>query len=303
MKKINYWINGKNVVGNDYFQIINLVIGDVLVEVVFGGEVEVNQVVVVVKEVFLKWVNLLMKECVCLMCCFGDLIDQYVLEIVVMEIVDIGLFIYQIKNVLILCVLYNFEFFVEVCQQMNGKIYLVDDKMFNYMLVQFVGVCVLVLLWNVLFMIVIWKVVLCLVLGNIVVFKMFELLLLIVDRLGELVLEVGILVGVLNVVQGYGVMVGDVLVCYYDVCVVLFIGGIVIGCNIMKNVGLKKYLMELGGKLLVLIFEDVDIECVLDVVLFIIFLINGECCIVGLCIFIQQSIYFEFVKCFVECVN
>lgn len=30
MKKINHWINGKNVAGNDYFQTTNPATGDVL---------------------------------------------------------------------------------------------------------------------------------------------------------------------------------------------------------------------------------------------------------------------------------
>ena len=47
---------------------------------------------------------------------------------------------------------HNFEFFAEVCQQMNGKTYPVDDKMLNYTLVQPVGVCALVSPWNVPFM-------------------------------------------------------------------------------------------------------------------------------------------------------
>ncbi|SUF96228.1 5-carboxymethyl-2-hydroxymuconate semialdehyde dehydrogenase [Salmonella enterica] len=43
MKKINHWINGKNVAGNDYFQTTNPATGDVLAEVASGGEAEVNQ--------------------------------------------------------------------------------------------------------------------------------------------------------------------------------------------------------------------------------------------------------------------
>lgn len=71
----------------------------------------------------------------------------------------------------------------------------------------------------------------------------------------------------------------------------------------MKNAGLKKYSMELGGKSPVLIFEDADIERALDAALFTIFSINGERCTAGSRIFIQQSIYPEFVKRFAERAN
>ncbi len=49
-----------------------------------------------------------------------------------METADTGLPIHQTKNVLIPRASHNFEFFAEVCQQMNGKTYPVDDKMLNY---------------------------------------------------------------------------------------------------------------------------------------------------------------------------
>ncbi|MJL71483.1 hypothetical protein DNI12_23790 [Salmonella enterica subsp. enterica] len=144
MKKINHWINGKNVAGNDYFQTTNPATGDVLAEVASGGEAEVNQAVAAAKEAFPKWANLPMKERARLMRRLGDLIDQNVPEIAAMETADTGLPIHQTKNVLIPRASHNFEFFAEVCQQMNGKTYPVDDKMLNYTLVQPVGVCALI---------------------------------------------------------------------------------------------------------------------------------------------------------------
>ncbi len=107
----------------------------------------------------------------------------------------------------------------------------------------------------------------------------------------------------LNVVQGYGATAGDALVRHHDVRAVSFTGGTATGRNIMKNAGLKKYSMELGGKSPVLIFEDADIERALDAALFTIFSINGERCTAGSRIFIQQSIYPEFVKRFAERAN
>ncbi len=121
--------------------------------------------------------------------------------------------------------------------------------------------------------------------------------------MGELALEAGIPAGVLNVVQGYGATAGDALVRHHDVRAVSFTGGTATGRNIMKNAGLKKYSMELGGKSPVLIFEDADIERALDAALFTIFSINGERCTAGSRIFIQQSIYPEFVKRFAERAN
>lgn len=287
MKKVNHWINGKNVAGNDYFQTTNPATGEVLADVASGGEAEINQAVAAAKEAFPKWANLPMKERARLMRRLGDLIDQNVPEIAAMETADTGLPIHQTKNVLIPRASHNFEFFAEVCQQMNGKTYPVDDKMLNYTLVQPVGVCALVSPWNVPFMTATWKVAPCLALGNTAVLKMSELSPLTADSLGELALEADIPAGVLNVVQGYGATAGDALVRHHDVRAVSFTGGTATGRNIMKNAGLKKYSMELGGKSPVLIFEDADIERALDAALFTIFSINGERCTAGSRVFIS----------------
>ena len=76
MKKINHWINGKNVAGSEYFHTTNPASGEVLAEVASGGEAEIHQAVAAAKEAFPKWANMPMKERARLMRRLGDLIDQ-----------------------------------------------------------------------------------------------------------------------------------------------------------------------------------------------------------------------------------
>ncbi|MCQ4095860.1 5-carboxymethyl-2-hydroxymuconate semialdehyde dehydrogenase (plasmid) [Erwinia persicina] len=303
MKKINHWIDGKNISSSDYFTTSNPATGEVLAEVASGGEREVALAVDAARTAFPKWANTPMKERARLMRRLGELIDRDVPHIAALETADTGLPIHQTKNVLIPRASHNFEFFAEICQQMNGRTYPVDDRMLNYTLIQPVGVCALVSPWNVPFMTATWKVAPCLALGNTAILKMSELSPLTADRLGALAREAGIPAGVLNVVQGYGATAGDALVRHHDVRAVSFTGGTTTGRNIMKNAGLKKYSMELGGKSPVLIFEDADIDRAMDAALFTIFSINGERCTAGSRIFIQQSIYPAFVQRFAERAN
>lgn len=296
MMKVNHWINGENVGSKEYFDDINPATGEVIAEVASGGAEEIDRAVAAAKEAFPKWANTPMKERARLMRKLGELIDQNVAKIAELETMDTGLPIHQTKNVLIPRASHNFEFFAEVCQQMNGKTYPVDDKMMNYTLLQPVGVCALVSPWNVPFMTGTWKTAPCLALGNTAVLKMSELSPLTADFLGQLVNEAGIPKGVFNIVQGYGATAGDALVRHKDVRAVSFTGGTKTGRAIMQNAGIKKYSMELGGKSPVLIFEDADWERALDAALFTIFSINGERCTAGSRIFIQRSIYDKFVS-------
>ena len=297
---IKHWIDGREVDSPDRFETFNPATGEVLAEVAAGGEAEIAAAVAAAKEAFPKWAGTPAKERAKLMRKLAELIERNVPEIAQLETDDTGLPISQTSKQLIPRAAENFNFFAEVCVQMNGRTYPVDDQMLNYTLYQPVGVCALVSPWNVPFMTATWKTAPCLALGNTAVLKMSELSPLSADQLGRLALEAGIPRGVLNVVQGYGATAGDALVRHPDVRAVSFTGGTATGKRIIERAGLKKFSMELGGKSPVLIFDDADLERALDAALFTIFSINGERCTAGSRIFIQETIYDAFVQRFAE---
>ncbi|WP_175917888.1 5-carboxymethyl-2-hydroxymuconate semialdehyde dehydrogenase [Burkholderia pyrrocinia] len=293
---IKHWIDGREVESRETFTTLNPATGDVITDVASAGEAEVDAAVRAAKEAFPKWASTPAKERAKLMRKLGELIEKNVPMLAALETQDTGLPIAQTSKQLIPRASENFNFFAEVCVQMNGRTYPVDDQMLNYTLYQPVGVCALVSPWNVPFMTATWKTAPCLALGNTAVLKMSELSPLTADQLGRLALEAGIPPGVLNVVQGYGATAGDALVRHPDVRAVSFTGGTVTGKRIMERAGLKKYSMELGGKSPVLIFDDADFDRALDASLFTIFSINGERCTAGSRIFVQRTIYDRFVQ-------
>lgn len=293
---IKHWIDGKEVASNETFTNYNPATSQAIGEVASGGQKEIDMAVAAAKKAFPQWSKTPAKERARLMRNLGELIDQNVAKIAELETLDTGLPIHQTQNVLIPRASHNFNFFAEMCTRMNGHTYPVDDQMLNYTLHQPVGVCALVSPWNVPFMTATWKTAPCLALGNTAVLKMSELSPLTANELGRLALEAGIPEGVFNVVQGYGATAGDALVKHPDIRAISFTGGTATGRRIMANAGLKKYSMELGGKSPVIIFEDADLERALDAALFTIFSLNGERCTAGSRIFIQESVYDEFVQ-------
>ena len=297
---IKHWINGREVESPETFDNINPATGEVIGPVASGTEKDVNEAVAAAKAAFPGWANTPAKERARLMRRLGELIDENVPRLAELETLDTGLPIHQTKNVLIPRASHNFNFFAEVCTRMNGHTYPVDDQMLNYTLYQPVGVCALVSPWNVPFMTATWKTAPCLALGNTAVLKMSELSPMTAAELGKLTKEAGIPDGVFNVIQGYGSTAGDALVRHPDVRAVSFTGGTATGRKIVQNGGMKKYSMELGGKSPVLVFEDADLDRALDAALFTIFSLNGERCTAGSRIFIQESVYDEFVKKFAE---
>ncbi len=299
MQQIHHLIDGKSVAGKDYFETVNPATQEVLAEVAQGGEAEVQAAVAAAKAAFPKWAALPAPQRAKLIRKLGDLIAAHVPELARTETNDTGQVIVQTGKQLVPRAADNFYYFAEMCTRVDGHTYPTETHL-NYTLFHPVGVCALVSPWNVPFMTATWKVAPCLAFGNTAVLKMSELSPMTADRLGQLALEAGIPPGVLNLVHGYGKEAGEPLVRHPDVRAISFTGSTATGNSIVKEAGLKKFSMELGGKSPFVIFDDANLERALDAAVFMIFSNNGERCTAGSRILVQQSIYADFARKFVE---
>src|SRR6185503_11859005 len=113
----------------------------------------------------------------------------------------------------------------------------------------------------------------------------------------ELFLEAGFPEGVLNVVTGYGETAGAALANHNDVDKITFTGSTEVGRLLVKaSAGnLKKVSLELGGKSPNIVFADADLEAALKGVFMGIFFCQGEICSAGSRLFVEATIYDEFV--------
>ena len=296
--KIDHLINGKSGAGRDYFETVNPATQEVLAEVAGGGEAEVNAAVQAAKDAFPAWAAMPAPQRAKLMRRLGELIAAHVPEISRTETNDTGQVISQTGKQLVPRAADNFTYFAEMCVRVDGHTYPTETHL-NYTLFHPVGVCALISPWNVPFMTATWKVAPALAFGNTAVLKMSELSPMTAARLGELALEAGIPAGVLNIVHGYGKEAGEPLVRHPDVRAISFTGSTATGNRIVKEAGLKKFSMELGGKSPFVIFDDANFERALDAAVFMIFSNNGERCTAGSRILVQKSIYAKFVERFV----
>ncbi|MBK0391453.1 5-carboxymethyl-2-hydroxymuconate semialdehyde dehydrogenase [Ramlibacter algicola] len=297
--RIDHLIGGKTVRGSDYFETVNPATQEVLAEVASGGEREVAAAVAAAKAAFPTWAALPAPQRAKLIRKLGELIAMHVPEIARTETNDTGQVIAQTGKQLVPRAADNFHYFAEMCVRVDGHTYPTDTHL-NYTLFHPVGVCALISPWNVPFMTATWKVAPCLAFGNTAVLKMSELSPLTAARLGELALEAGIPPGVLNLVHGYGRQAGEPLVRHPDVRAISFTGSTATGNRIVKEAGLKKFSMELGGKSPFVVFDDADMDRALDAAVFMIFSNNGERCTAGSRILVQKSVYADFARKFAE---
>jgi phenylacetaldehyde dehydrogenase len=138
--------------------------------------------------------------------------------------------------------------------------------------------------------------------GNTVVLKPAEQTPLSALRLAEMVAEVGFPPGVVNVVTGLGPTAGAALARHEDVDKVTFTGENATGQKILEasKGNMKRVSLELGGKSPSVVFADADLDAALEGTHGAVFFNQGQCCIAGARVFVQEPAYDEFVERLVE---
>lgn len=229
--------------------------------------------------------------------------EQYQEELVIIEVLDVGVVYMLVLKIYVGMFIQIFCYFVGWCDKIQGFIIFINQVRFNCNLIlirkEFVGVCGIIIFWNYFLMMLFWKIVVCLVVGNIVVIKFVQVILFIVLKFVELILKVGIFKGVVNVFLGFGFLIGQRFLDYFDVRKIGFIGFIEVGKYIMKSCvisNVKKVFLELGGKLFFIIFVDCDFNKVVQMGMSFVFFNKGENCIVVGWLFVEDFIYDEFVQ-------
>ncbi|TXH68330.1 MAG: aldehyde dehydrogenase [Thiothrix sp.] len=134
--------------------------------------------------------------------------------------------------------------------------------------------------------------------GNAVVVKPADATPLLALELGKLFEQAGLPKGLLSILPGRGSVVGDAIVRHPLVKKVSFTGGTVTGRK-LAHIAAEKLMpisLELGGKSPTIVFDDCDLEHALQGVLYGIFSSAGQACIAGARLFVQATLYDQFVS-------
>jgi aldehyde dehydrogenase (NAD+) len=185
--------------------------------------------------------------------------------------------------------------------KVNGSILNTGSTHFNYTLREPVGVCGQIIPWNFPLLMWSWKIGPALATGNTVVLKPAESTPLSALYVSKLVNEAGIPNGVVNIVPGFGKIVGHAISTHQKIKKVAFTGSTATGRTIMKAAAesnLKKVTLELGGKSPNVIFNDADLSKTVQHLITGIFFNSGEVCCAGSRVYVQEDIYDELLAAF-----
>lgn len=172
----------------------------------------------------------------------------------------------------------------------------------NYTLRRPVGPCALITPWNLPLYLLTWKTAPALAMGNTVVAKPSEFTPRTATLLAEVMAEVGLPDGVFNLVHGLGAEAGAPLTAHPRIAAVSFTGGTATGRLVAAAAApaFKKLSLELGGKNATVIFADADLDAAIAGATRAGFANQGEICLCGSRVLVQESVYDRVVEGMIE---
>ena len=304
MKKLLNYINGELLEPNskEYIENESPVDGQVFSLVPDSDKQDVETAVEAAKKAFPFWSGLSKKERHDHLMRLADGIQARFDEMVEAESKDNGKPEWLAKQVDIPRASENLRFFATASLHFASQMHDMDGKAINYTLREPIGVVGCISPWNLPIYLFTWKIAPALAAGNTVVAKPSEVTPYTAYLLSEVCQEVCFPKGVLNIVHGYGHKVGAAITSHPDTPVISFTGGTVTGAKIAETAApmFKKLSLELGGKNPNIIFADADFEDALEMALKASFRNQGQICLCGSRLFVEEPIYEKFKAAFVK---
>jgi aldehyde dehydrogenase (NAD+)/betaine-aldehyde dehydrogenase len=232
----------------------------------------------------------------------ADEIERHGEELAELESLDTGHPIRDTKSLDLPRTAATFRYFAGMADKFQGSVVPVDAGFLNYVLREPVGVVGQIVPWNFPLMFTSWKMGPALAAGNTVVLKPAEITPLSTLRIGQMMLDVGFPPGVVNVVPGLGPIAGQYLAEHPDVQKISFTGSTAVGRKIVQaSAGnLKRVQLELGGKGANIVFDDADLAAACNGAAFGIFHNQGQACIAGSRLLLQEGIADRFLEKFLD---
>lgn len=199
----------------------------------------------------------------------------------------------------------NFRFFAKAASQFASESHFMEGEAINYTIRRPLGIVGCISPWNLPLYLFSWKIAPALAAGNCVIAKPSEITPMSAFLLSKICKEIGLPKGVLNILHGKGGEIGQAMVSHPKIKAISFTGGTQTGKQIAATAApmFKKLSLELGGKNANIIFEDADLESAVNTSVLSSFANQGQICLCGSRIFVQQSIYEKFKTAFLEKVS
>jgi aldehyde dehydrogenase (NAD+) len=264
-----------------YFESLNPRDGQPLARIVQCGEAEVNAAVAAANSAFPSWSALSGHERARYLYAIARQIQKHSRLFAVLESLDNGKPIRESRDIDIPLVARHFYYHAGWAQLRN-------ETFIGY---EPIGVCGQIIPWNFPLLMLAWKIAPALAAGNTVVLKPAEFTSLTALLFAELLQQIALPPGVVNIITGDG-RTGDLIVRHRDIQKIAFTGSTEVGRIIRRETAGtgKRLSLELGGKSPFIVFEDADLDGAVEGVVDAIWFNQGQVCCAGSRLLLQESI-------------
>jgi len=275
----NQWVAP---LSGQYMESVQPTSGKVLAQVAAANSADVDKAVAAARAAFALWSRLPGHARARYLYALARHVQKHSRLLAVLESLDNGKPIRETRDLDIPLVARHFYYHA-------GWAQLMETEMAGYAPVGVVGQ---IIPWNFPLLMLAWKIAPALAMGNTVVLKPARYTPLTALKFAEIVQEVGLPPGVVNIVTGEASQVGEALVRHPDVNKIAFTGSTEVGRSIRRATAGsgKKLSLELGGKSPFIVFDDADLDSVVEGVVDAIWFNQGEVCCAGSRLLVQENI-------------
>ena len=283
------------------FDTINPSTGEVICRVAEGDKADIDLAVKAARKAFESgpWSKMTPSARGVMINKLADAIEKHADELAALESLDNGKPIADASGADLPLSIACYRYYAGWADKIYGQTIPFSPEFFCYTRHEPIGVVGQIIPWNFPLLMQAWKWGPALACGNTVVLKPAEQTPLTALRVAQLAQDVGFPDGVINVVPGYGPTAGAALSGHMDVDKIAFTGETSTGKIVMTAAAqsnLKRVSLELGGKSPNVVFADADLDAAIEGAYFGLFFNQGQCCTAGSRLFVQESVYDEFVS-------
>ncbi len=279
---------------------INPATSEVLGSIPRGGEADAHKAVQAARAAFDQgeWPRMSYQDRGDVLRQIAQLVREKASDLARLETLDNGKSIKESTLIDIPTAADTFESFAGMAGELKGETIPVTAPAVSYTRYEPIGVAAQIIPWNYPLLMAAWKLAPALITGNTVVLKPSTLTSLTALELAKLMDETDLPQGVVNVVTGPGSEIGTALATSQQVDKIALTGSTETGRKVMGLAAsnMKKITLELGGKSPTIVLKDADLEAALNGTLATIFLNQGQMCVAGSRLLVQEDIHEEFVQ-------
>jgi betaine-aldehyde dehydrogenase len=278
--------------------VINPANGEEIAQMPLSKEEDVNRAVAAARAAFESWGMTTPAERSLALLRLADRIEEHAEELADLEAADAGKPRGAVIEDEVPVMADNLRFFAGAARNMEGKA--AGEYLEGYTSMirrEPIGVVGQITPWNYPMMMAIWKIGPALATGNTIVLKPAETTPMTTVKLAELAADL-LPKGVFNVITGNGRPAGAALVTHPDVDMVSLTGSPDTGKWIAREAAdtLKHVHLELGGKAPVVVFDDVDLDSVLETIAGVGYYNAGQDCTAATRVLALKDVYDDVVS-------